>query len=150
MKDSKFKVQSLKFNYFTFSPFYLFTFLPFFLLTFSSCDKEEMILKSWKLQTVLMNDEPLNDSLQFNLLTTYTYYTFFYANSLTVRTYALGQHTTSADGFYRINKSTLEMRFSLLYNRYNISAKIKKLTRRELNLEYTDNGDTYFLKFYAY
>jgi hypothetical protein len=98
-----------------------------------------------------MNEEPFNDSLQFNLTPEFTYYTFNYANSLTVKTYALDQYTLSSNGYYRlVNKSTLEMRFSLLYRHYNINAKIKKLTQRELNLEYEDNENTYFLTLYKY
>ena len=128
-----------------------FAFLPFCLFTFSSCDREEMIMKRWRLQTVLMNDEPLNDSLQFNVIPKYTYYNFFVEHSLVVSTYALGQYTASANGFYKFeNRSTLEMRFALLYEQYDIKATIKKLTSRELNLEYENNGNTYFLILFAY
>jgi hypothetical protein len=103
-------------------------------------------MKSWRLQTVLMNDEPLNDSLQFNVIPKYTYYQFFVENTLSVITYAQEEHIASSSGFYRFeNRSTLEMRFSLLYKRYHMKATIKKLTSRELNLEYEDNGNTYFL-----
>jgi len=122
----------------------------FCFLTFISCDKEEMIMNSWNLQTVLMNNEPYNDSLQFNLVPRYTYYDFLFANTLNVRTFVIGEYASSADGFYKfVNKSTIEMRFSLLYKRYHITAKIKKLTRKELHLEYEKNGNVYYLKLYA-
>ena len=131
------------------TPFLL---VPFSLLffTFTSCDKPERIINSWRLQTVLKNDEPFNDSLQFNLIPKYTYYNFYYANSLTVSTFANGQSTSSANGFYEFtSNSTIKMTFTLLYQRYEISAKIKKLNRRELNLEYEEDGDTYFLTLFA-
>jgi len=115
-----------------------------------SCDKQEMLYNSWNLQKVTMNGEPLNDSLQFNLIPYSTHYTFYYANSLTVRTFALGQITTSSNGYYQLgNNSTLDMHFTILNRTYDINAKIKKLTKRELNLEYEDNGDNYFLKLFA-
>ena len=121
------------------------------LFSFASCDKEELIVNRWRLQTVLMNGDTLNDSLQFNVIPKYTVYSFYYFNSLVVSTYVNEQQTSSSDGVYQFtSKSTIGMRFTLLYNRYEIEAKIKKLTRRELNLEYKDDGNTYFLKFYAY
>jgi hypothetical protein len=59
----------------------------------------------------------------------------------------MDQITTSSDGFYKIEGSSkLEMRFTILNKRCNIIAKIKKLTKKELNLEYEDKGNTYFLK----
>ena len=123
----------------------------FLLFSFASCDKEELIVNRWRLQTVLMNGDTLNDSLQFNVIPKYTVYSFYYFNSLVVSTDVNNQWTSSSDGFYQFtSKSTIGMRFTLLYNRYEIEAKIKKLTRRELNLEYKDDGNTYFLKFYAY
>jgi hypothetical protein len=107
-------------------------------------------MNRWRLQTVLMNNEPLDDSLQFNVIPKYTYYYFYIENSLNVSTYALGQPVSSADGFYRFtNRSTLEMRFSLLYKRYHITANIKKMTRKELNLEYEENGNTYLLMLFS-
>ena len=122
----------------------------FCFFAFISCDKQEMIINSWNLQTVLKNGQPLNDSLQFNLIPRYTHYNFYYANSLNVSTFASGQLTSSSNGFYEFtNSSTIRMRFTLLYQRYEITAKIKKLTRNELNLEYEDNGNTYFLKLFA-
>ena len=125
---------------------YLFVLLPLL----SSCGKEEMLLGSWNLQTVLMNNEPLNDSLQFNVIPKYTYYTFSFANVLTVQTFALNGNITAPDGFYRLkDKSTLYMRFTLLHKHYDIDAKIKKLNRRELYLEYEYNSNTYFLKLYS-
>jgi len=125
-------------------------FSAFCLFAFASCDREEKLYNSWNLQTVLMNGEPLNDSLQLNVIPYYTYYTFFYANSLHVQTYSHEQFISSSDGFYQfVNSSTIKMRFTLLYKRYDIEAKIKKLTKKELNLEYEDNGNTYFLKLFT-
>jgi len=131
---------------------YAFCFLlsAFCLFSLSSCDKEELLYNTWNLQSVTMNGQPFSDSLQYNLLPTYTYYSFFYQNSLTVRTYAMEQITTSSDGFYQLESgSKVEMRFTILNKRFNINAKIKKLTKKELNLEYEDKGNTYFLKLYA-
>jgi hypothetical protein len=120
------------------------------LVTLTSCDKQEMIIKSWNLQSVLMNGEPLDDSLQFNVIPKYTYYSFSYANSLYVSTIAHNKRIESSDGFYKFaSKSTIDMRFTLLYNRYDITANIKKLTRRELHLEYEDRGNNYYLKLYS-
>ena len=127
--------------------FLLFSFLLFSL---TSCDPEETILGSWNLQAVSVNGETYTDSTQFHLLTRDTYYNFFYMNSLDVRTNANGQYTASSNGFYKLGKnSTLEMRFTILYQQNEFTAKIKKLTRKELNLEYEDNGDTYLLKLYT-
>jgi len=70
---------------------------------------------------------------------------------MTVSTYVLGLDISSPDGYYRfLNKSEIEMKFTLLYKRYEINASIKKLTKRELNLEYEDKGNTYFLQLFAY
>jgi len=119
-------------------------------LAFTGCDKEEMLINSWNLQTVLMNNEPLNDSTRFNIIPKYTYYSFYYANSLTVSTLVNGKYTSSSNGSYRFaDRSTLTMHFTLLYRTYDVTAEIKKLTRKELHLEYEDNGNTYFLKLYA-
>jgi lysine/ornithine N-monooxygenase len=109
-----------------------------------------MIIKPWNLQTVLMNGEPFSDSLQFHLTPKYTYYFFSYSNSLNVATIVHGGYTESSDGFYEfVDKSTIRMRFTLLYNRHHITAKIKKLTRTELHLEYEEGGGTYYLKLYS-
>ena len=124
-----------------------------FICNFSSCNHEELIVNTWNLQTVLMNGEPLNDSLQFNVIPKYTYYIFFYANVLTVKTVALGKVTTSSNGHYEFvnntKKSEIKMDFTILYEKYKIIAKIVKLTKRELNLEYEFRGNTYLLKLYA-
>jgi len=145
LEDKKFVPSCLR--AFSFSPFLLFSLLLFSL---SSCDKQEMLYNTWQLQSVKVNGQPYTDSVQYNLIPNYTYYYFFYENSLMVRTYAMGQITTSADGFYKLDsKSKLEMRFTILNKRYNINAKIKKLTKKELNLEYEDKGNTYFLKLYT-
>ena len=131
---------------------YAFCFLlsAFCIFSLSSCDKEEMLYSTWNLQSVTMNGQALNDSSQFNVIPKFTYYTFYYGNSLTVQAFAEGQITTSSDGYYKlVDNSKVEMKFTILYKRYNISAKIKKLTKKELNLEYEDKGNTYFLKLYT-
>jgi len=145
LKNKKIVLSSLR--PFSFSPFLLFSLLLFSL---SSCDKEEMLYNTWHLQSVTMNGQALNDSSQFNVIPNYTFYTFFYGNSLTVQTFAEGRRISSSDGIYNlVGKSKIEMSFTILYNRYNINAKIKKLTKKELNLEYEDKGNTYFLKLYT-
>jgi len=131
---------------------YPFSFLliTFCLIALSSCDKEEMIINRWNLQQVFVNNEPIKEPYPLGLRPIDTHYTFYYANSLNIRTLAEGGWTESADGFYSFeNKSTIKMRFTLLYQRYEFSAKIKKLTKRELHLEYTYKGDTYILKLYG-
>ncbi|MCL2436028.1 MAG: hypothetical protein FWD09_07845 [Lentimicrobiaceae bacterium] len=147
------KTEAKKTSYLTPHTLYLIPLLLFSFLLFSltSCrDPEERIFGSWNLQTVLINGETYTDSTQFHLATRYTYYNFFYMNSLDVRTYANGQSTASSNGFYKFkNNSTLELRFTLLYQQNEITAKIKKLTRKELNLEYEEEGDTYLLKLFT-
>jgi len=127
--------------------------LLFCFFTFTSCDREELIVNSWNLRTVLKNGEPFTDTMQFHLIPKHTNYAFYYpqTSSLLVKTYALNQIATSADGnYYFKDKSTIWMRFTLLYKRYEIEATIKKLNGRELNLEYKDKeGDIYFMKLYA-
>jgi hypothetical protein len=116
-----------------------------------SCDKQEMIMNRWTLESVKINEKPI-DSLQmkYHLLPKYTDYVFFMENSLSVYTIINGQSTSSADGFYKfIDKSNIEMNFTLLNKKSIIKAKIKKLTKRELNLEYEADGDTYFLKLFG-
>jgi hypothetical protein len=61
----------------------------------------------------------------------------------------MGMSLTSPDGYYAYNKSSINMRYSLYEKKYDISAKITKLTRKELNLEYKDRGNNYFLKLYS-
>ena len=148
IQNLKFKIQSSDFLSYFFPFILLIVFVSF---TLSSCDKEERLYGSWRLQTVFMNGDTLNDSLQFNVLPRYTFYTFSFSNNLLVQTYALGIPVSSPDGFYKFeNNSTIEMNYTLLYKQYNIKAKIKKLTKRELDLEYDDNGNHYSLVLYAY
>ena len=121
-------------------------------LSFMSCDKQEMLQNRWNLESVSVNGSPIDSAhMKFHLLPKYTYYIFFLENSLNIATLANGQYTESADGYYKFaDRSTLEMRFKILGQpKQDIKAKIKKLTNKELNLEYTDNGDTYFLKLYT-
>ena len=119
---------------------------------FGCGDNEEKLYGSWRLQSVKMNGEALDDTLQYNVIPKYTFYTFFYANALIVQTYAMEQDIITSDGSYAFkNNSTIYMRFTLFDKLYDISdAKIKKLTRRELNLEYTYRDNDYFLIFYSY
>jgi hypothetical protein len=122
----------------------------FCILTLASCDKQEKLYNRWNLQSVLMNGQPINDTTQFNLRLYYTNYYFYYENSLNVSTYAKGSLTETADGFYQLEKkSMLFMRFTILYQSYKIRAKIKKLTKKEMHLEYTDNGNKYLMKLYT-
>jgi len=109
-------------------------------------------MNRWNLQSVTVNGEPIDSlTMQYHLLPKYTDYVFFYEESLSVDTYANGQFTSSADGAYRfINKSTLEMKFTILNKKNDISAKIKKMTKREMNLQYEKDGNIYFLKLYTY
>ena len=123
--------------------------LLFFCLT--SCDKEDKLMNRWNLQHVSVNGGALKDSSIYHLLPRYTDYVFFIENSLSVETYIPlnGQFTSSADGYYKLKNSTLEMRFRILNQKTNITAKIKKLTKKELHLEYSDKGNTYLLKLYT-
>ena len=108
-------------------------------------------MNRWTLQSVTINSTPIDSTqIQYHLLTKYTDYVFFMENSLCIDTYVNGQFTSSADGAYKfVNKSTLEMKFTILNKRKEITAKIKKLTKREMNLQYEEGKDTYFLKLYA-
>jgi len=96
-----------------------------------------------------MNGEPLNDTSQYNVIPKYTTYTFFLQHSFAIRTYALGQTLTSTEGSYRLKGKNINIKYTILYKRYNIEATITKLSRRELNLEYVDKENTYFLKLYT-
>jgi len=129
-----------------------FSLLLFFLFTLTSCDNEEKLYNRWNLQFVSKNGEPFTDSTQLSkqphLVPHSTYYLFHFVGILEV--YASG--ITSTDGFYEFkDNSTIKMRFTLVEHgrRFEIEAKIKKLTRKELNLEYEEKGDTYFLKLYT-
>jgi hypothetical protein len=156
----KFKIQSSKLSSFVLSRFRAFVpsafcfLIPAFCLfasLFSSCDKEEKLFGTWRLQTVFMNGDTLRDSLQYNLLPKYTLYVFFLQNSFELNTVINGIHTTSTDGFYSFkNKSTINLNYTIRWQHYSIEAKIKKLTRRELTLEYSDNGNEYLLILYTY
>lgn len=141
---------------FSFSPFFRFSVFPiliffiFLIITSSSCGKEERLYGIWRLQTAYMNGDTINDSLQFNVIPKYTRYTFSVANTLVVETSIMGKSVTSPDGFYAFKKkSAINMRFTLLYKHYNIDATIKKLTSKELLLEYEDDGNEYLLEFYS-
>jgi len=151
VQSIKLKVQSIKF--FTSVHLYICTlaaFTVFSLFTFSSCDKEERLYGRWRLQDVYMNGDTLNDSLQYNVIKN-SIYTFFYANSFTVTTFVNGIVTTSSDGFYHfINNSTINMRYTITYQPYDITATIKKLNQKELKLEYDDKGNHYLLILYTY
>jgi len=129
------------------SAFLLFCFSAFLI----GCDKEEMLQNRWNLQQVSENGGALKDSTIYHLLPRKTYYTFFVAQSLTVQTInpATNIQIESADGYYKLSKSKIEMRFRLLNQVTDINAKIKKLTKKELQLEYSDKGNTYLLKLYT-
>ncbi|MCL1851193.1 MAG: hypothetical protein FWF70_07335 [Bacteroidetes bacterium] len=131
---------------------YLFACSLVLLFIFARCNgKEEKIYGRWRLQTVFMNGDTLNDSLQFNVIPKITIYNFFLGNSLTIKTYIMGISTTSSDGYYSFkNNSTINMKYTILYQSFDITAKIKKLTQKELNLEYEDKGNKYFLILYPF
>jgi len=132
------------------SVFLFFCFSVLLLFCFTSCDKDEMIMNRWNLQSVTMNGKPLLDSSRYHLLPRYTDYVFLVEHSLTVDTYIRGNPTSSADGYYKLSKnSTLEMRFRIYEQVNHINAKIKKMNKKELHLEYSDKGDTFFLKLYT-
>ena len=120
------------------------------LFCFSSCDKEEMLKSRWNLQTVKKNGSSYNDTTIFHLIPRYTYYSFYYENSLNIEAYGIGKPTESSNGYYKLEKkSKLYMRFSIQNQHNEFTAKIKKLTKKELHLEYSDKGNTYFLKLYT-
>jgi len=122
------------------------------LFCFTSCDREEMIVnKRWHLNSTLMNGELYTDSTQFNIIPKYTYYFFSHGNALEIRTLVDNQQVVSPNGKYFFkNRSTLEMEFTLRYQKYKIdSVNIVKLTNKEMNLEYVYKGNTYFLKFFS-
>jgi hypothetical protein len=79
----------------------------------------------------------------------YTYYYFFYGNALEVTTIVDNEQIRSPNGKYFFkNHSTLELEFTLKYQKYKIdNVNIVKLTNKEMNLEYDYKGNTYFLKF---
>jgi hypothetical protein len=108
-------------------------------------------MNRWNLQSVKVNGSPIDSAqMKYHLLPKYTDYVFFVEPNFVVDTYINGQYTSTADGYYKfVSSSTLEMKFTLYNKKSEIKAKIKKLTRRELNLEYKENGVTYFLKLYA-
>jgi len=108
-------------------------------------------MNRWNLQSVTVNGEPIDSlTMQYHLFPKYTDYVFFYEGSLSVETFANGQFTSSADGYYEFaNRSTLKMKFTILNKKNEISAKIKKMTKREMNLQYENDGNTYFLKLYT-
>ena len=124
----------------------------FSFLSFVSCDNEEKIYGTWHLQSALMNGKPISDSLQLNVIPKYTYYIFFISSDvMEVISYdSSGEQTISPIGTYHfIDNKTLEMNYRLVSTQYEITAKIKKLTWQELNLEYEDQGNTYFLKLFS-
>jgi hypothetical protein len=98
-----------------------------------------------------MNGESITDSTQFNIIPKYTYYTFSYANVLEITTIVDNQQVKSPNGRYFFkNRSTLELEFTLKYQKYKIdSVNIVKLNNKEMNLEYEYKGNTYFLKFFS-
>jgi hypothetical protein len=135
----------------------------------TGCDKEDLILGSWNLQHVFINGEEIkepeepeeseepeksNKPEEFNLILNKTYYHFHVGNSLNVTTITNnGEPLSSLDGYYIFTnkvKSKIEMKFALKYKRYHIFAIIKKLTRKEMHMEYEQNGDHYLLKFYTW
>ena len=130
--------------------FCFFALLLFCFFTLNSCDKETTLRNRWNLQKVFINGEEVSNSTEYNLLPYYTNYFFYYENSLNVSTYVKGEATESADGWYQLeSKSTIHMRFTILHKRYDIKAKIKKMTKKEMHLEYTANGNKYLLKLFT-
>jgi len=117
---------------------------------FSSCDKEDMLRNRWNLQSVKINGSAYTDSTIYHLLPRYTNYVFSHEHSLNVEAFANGQFTDSSNGYYKLEKkSKLFMRFTIHDQSNSFTAKIKKLTKKELQLEYSANGNTYFLKLYT-
>jgi len=121
-----------------------------FCFLLSACDKQERLYNRWNLQYVTMNGVEIKDTSQYNVIPYYTTYSFLYENRLNIYTYARGVFVETADGFYQRKKnSMLNMSFTIMNKKYDIKAKVKKLTKKEMHLEYTDKGNKYFLKLYT-
>ena len=129
----------------------LFAFCFLLLSTFLSCDKTEIVRSVWNLQGVSINDKEVTDSDEYHLKLFVTNYYIHYANSLDVRTVVDGQQWGTPNGFYIYNykNKTLQMRFTLVDQHSEIMAKIKKLTRNEMRLEYEKDGNIYLLKLFS-
>jgi len=129
--------------------------LLLFACCLSSCDKEDLLYGRWNLQGVSINGKTVENPEEYYLRLLYTNYIFGLSNTLTISTVANidenPQILTSPDGLYLYNykKSTLDLKFTLLYTRTSIEAKVKKLNNKEMKLEYTKDGNLYLLQLYA-
>jgi len=121
------------------------------LFTFTSCDKSEILRGNWNLQSVFINDKEVTDSDEYHLILYYTYYYFFIQNSFNIKTVIDGQQWEAPNGFYIYNyrNKTIQMKFTLMDQRSEINAKIKKLTKNEMQLEYEKDGNIYLLTLFA-
>ena len=117
-----------------------------------SCDKSEVLRGTWNLQSVFINDKEVTDSDEYHLILYYTYYIYFYdEKTLDIKTVVDGQQWGAPNGFYSYNyrNKTLQMNFTLMDQRSEINAKIKKLSRNEMRLEYEKDGNIYLLTLFS-
>jgi len=116
-----------------------------------SCDKSDILLGVWNLQGVSINDKEVIDSDEYHLKLFVTNYYIYYYNSLNIRTVVDGQTWETPNGFYNYNhiNKTLQMKFTLMDQRSEINAKIKKLSKNEMRLEYEKDGNIYLLKLFS-
>lgn len=112
---------------------------------------EHRLISSWSLQKLYKNGVQVSTSeWQANQIgNLYTFYTY---GPMMVTTYVNGALRESYTGSWQFQNGERELKISffLIDKSYDYTAKIYKLSRRELTYGYTDdNGDTWKLYFYA-
>ena len=112
---------------------------------------EKRLITTWSLQKVYRNGEQTTTP-EWYANQIGTYYTFHAYGPLVVTTYHNGTLRESYTGSWQFqnNEKELKINFILLDVSYSYIAKIKKLSKTDLEYEYTDiNGNLWRLVLYA-
>lgn len=116
-------------------------------ISFSS--PETRLVGYWKLSKTELNGNEVTTPSNISNLPG-NYFAFFIERMLAVTTVKDGVITESVSGYWEFqnNEKELIVNFVLANKKYSYIAEIKRLTKKELVYEYTDeNGDTWNLTF---
>ena len=126
--------------------------LGFVAVCFTSCypegtkiSPEYRIINAWRVSNVYLNGESVeNADLQANRPG--VYYNMYADHILTVMLYYNGQVRESTFSLWRLqdNNTQLALDFTILGHHYQYTAKVMKLTKKELIVEYDDEDHNHW------
>lgn len=113
--------------------------------------ENRLVAELWQLQKIRKNGEEITEAPN-DALKLYNYYTFFYGGDMTVVTYTntgLSLESTHGEWSFEDKNKKLYVSFTLRNRNYTYTARIVKLSAKELKYRYTDlNNDEWTLEFF--